>query len=393
MPMTIPQALQWWQQRLGRSVQFPAIPPTCQQILAQARAAGLRVGTLSLVSCPLAVGCPGTYDRETGDLCCHYDASLGEQGQREVLQSLLVLLASSRLEAPPPQTIAQEWEAVRQAIADGYALAHQWGYASVFPEADVTRLLTRCTEAAYGHHLAAELAGNRLPWVARTAYTALSAQRMQSPLLDTTERFLQALGGTSPDPQANDALLGFDRSLLRDRWIVTSSRPQGAPPSFGKLALPRSSHAARRLRAALSRAAGWPPDDALAKQVSPVWFQEILEEGDLALLVRVYNGWLIETHPQAAVRLRCWIYGDGYRPVLGTPRIYRLALSYEGTPLEGPSTRDLWILCAEHPTPEQHALEAAWQTFLASWLTWSEMQTDALAQGLRLLWLRQGEQG
>lgn len=390
MSMTIPQTLQWWHHRLGRSIQFPVIPPACMHVMAQARAAGIPVGTLYIVSRPLSAGMLGNYDRDTGDLCCHYEASRGEEGQREVLQSLLILLAGLKLHAPVAQTIAQEWEAVQQAIEEGHALAQQWGYASLFTTEDLTRLLTRSVELAYGQHLAAELAGNRSPWVARTAYSALDARRRESPTLDTQERFVEALSGTSTDLQANDALVTFDRSLLRERWIVTSSRPQSTPPSFGELAVPCSSRSAHLLRAALSRAAGW-PHDAISEQARPSWLQEITDETDLAVLVRVFNGWLIETHPQAAVRLLCWAYGDGYRLATGSPRIYRLSLSYEDAPVEGRSTRDLWVLFAARPTMKQRALEAAWQTFLSSWLTWSETQCELLAHGLQIFWMLQGE--
>ncbi len=391
MSMTIPQTLQWWQQRLGRSIQFPVIPPACEQVVASARAAGIAVGTLYIVSRPLAEGSQGTYDRETGDICCHYEAKRGEQGQREVLQSLLIVLAGIKLHAPVPQTIAQEWEAVRQAIEEGYALAQQWGYADLFGIDDVTRLLTRSVELAYCHHLAAELAGNRLPWVARNAYAALAARRNHYPLLNTQERFVEALSGTSVDPQANDALLTFERSLLRKRWMVTTSRPSGESASFGELAVPGSSRSARFLRAALARAAGW-PRDAVSEHARQSWYQDVTDETDLAVLIRTLNGWLIETHPQAAVRLLCWAYGDGYRLAIGSPRVYRLSLSYEDASLTEPTTCDLWVLFAARPTAEQRALEAAWQTLLSSWLTWSEVQCEPMAQGLQILWTLQGGQ-
>jgi hypothetical protein len=389
MSFSIPQALHWWQQHLGRSIQFPVIPPTCEQVMARARAAGIAVGTLYIVSRPLHAGSLGTYDRETGDLCCHYEASQGEEGQREVLRTLLVLVASVKLQIPVLHTIAQEWESVRQAIEEGYHLARQWGYTSVFTEADFTHMLTRSAELAYGHHLAADLAGYRSPWVARTAYSALDARRSVVPTLDTSERFLEALAGTSAHPASNEALVRFDRSLLRERWAVTCTRPQGEHPSFGDLTVPGTSRSAQVLRAALSCAAGW-PQEATSTSVRPGWFQEVAEETDLAVLIRVWNSWLIEMHSQAAVRLTAWGYGDGYRLAIGSPRMYRVSLTYEDAPIEGPTTRELWVLFAEHPTPDQRALEAAWQSFLADWLTWSALECTTLAQGLQHLWLQGG---
>lgn len=389
MSLTIPQALQWWQQHLGRSIQFPVIPPLCEQVMVHARTTGIPVGTLYIVSRPLSAGSMGTYDRETGDLCCHYEASQGEEGQREVLRTLLVLIASVKLQIPIPHTIAQEWESVRRAIEEGYHLAQQWGYASVFTEVDCTRMLTRSTELAYGHHLAAELAGHRSPWVARTAYTALCARRSEVSALDTQERFTEALAGTSMNPASNDTLVRFDRSLLRERWAVTCNRPPGESPSFGELLVPASSQAARVLRAALSSAAGW-PHDAISVGTRPSWFQEIAEEADLAALIRVWNGWLIEMYPQAAVRLAAWAYGDGYRLAIGSPRVYHVSLFYEDASFDGPPTRDLWVLFAERPTPEQRTLEGAWQFFLADWLTWSSLECTPLSQGLQSLWLQGG---
>ena len=390
MSMTIPQALHWWQQHLGHRIHFPVLPPTCTDLMEQARAAGIPVGTLYMVSRPLSAGSLGTYDRDTGDLCCHYEASQGDEGQREVLRTLLVLIASVKLRLPAPQTIAQEWEEVRQAIEEGHRLAQQWGYRSVFTDADVTQMLTRSTELASGHHLAADLAGHRSPWAARMAYTALCARWSELPALDTQERFFEALAGTSATPEVNEALVHFDRSLLRERWAVAGSRPPGERPSFGDLAVSGASRSAQVLRAALSRAAGW-PRDAISISAKPSWFQEVAEETDLAGLIRVWNGWLIETHPQAAVRLSAWAYGDGYRLAIGSPRVYRVELAYEDAPLEGPPTRDLWVLFAEHPTMEQRALEGAWQMFLADWLTWSPLACEPLARGLQHLWLQGGQ--
>lgn len=390
MSFTIPQALHWWQQHLGHRIHFPVIPPTCTDVMERARAAGIPVGTLYIVSRPLSAGSLGTYDRDTGDLCCHYEASQGDEGQREVLRTLLVLIASVKLQVPVPHTIAQEWEAVRQATLEGYDLAQQWGYASVFTKADFTRMLTRSTKLAYEHHLAADLAGYRSPWVARAAYTALWARRNEVSALDTQEHFTQALAGTSANHASNDAMVRFDRSLLRERWAVTCTRPQGTPPSFGDLAVPNASRSAQVLRAALSRAASW-PHEAISESARPSWFQEVAEETDLAVLIRLWNGWLIETHPQAAVRLSAWAYGDGYRLAIGSPRVYRVSLSYDDAPLEGSPTRDLWVLFAEHPTMELRALEGAWQMFLADWLTWSPLACEPLARGLQHLWLQGGQ--
>lgn len=386
MAMSIPQALQWWRHHLGRSIQFPTVPPTCERMLAQARAAGIPVGKLYLVSRPLAAGSLGTYDRDTGDLCCHYEASQGAQGQREVLQVLLILLAGIKLQAPVPQTISQEWEAVRQAIEEGHALAQQWGYADVFSTEDLTNLLTRSVELAYCHQLAANLAGCASPWAAHAAYTALQAKRSH---FDTQERFIEALGGTSAETQDNDGIVTFDRSQLRERWVATSTRSQDIAASFQELTIPSLPRSARFLRTALARVSSW-TQEPVPGNISPSWYQEVADEMDLALLLRIANSWLIETNTQAALRLYCWAYGDAYPLVTGSPRIYRLSFSYEDAPLNGPPTHDLWVLFAARPTNEQRTIEGSWQAFLTSWLTWSEVVCEPLAQGLQILWMLQG---
>lgn len=392
MSMTIPQALAFWQHRLGRSIHIPRIPPACARLMDQARAAGIPVGTLYIVSRPLASGTLGSYDWDTGDLCCHYEASRGEEGQREVLQTLLILLAGLKLHAKPAQTIAGEWDAVRQAIEEGYALAQQWGYASLFTTDDLTRLLTRSVELASGHHLAAELAGNRLPWVARNAYAALQMLCQGMPELTTQEHFAEALQGVSAHPQVNDLVVSFDRSQLRERWVPTATRQPEERVSFGEATVPVRPQSTHALRVALSRAAAWTGEPLAERDKGQFSYQNVCDEADLATLIRMINSWLIETHPQAAVRLQCWVYGDGYRRVTGSPCIYRLFLSYDDAPVQGPGTRDLWVLFAESPKDKHLMLEGAWQLFLASWLTWSSLEYAPLSSGLQLLWMLEGGQ-
>jgi len=390
MPLTIPQALHWWFQRLGRRIHFSVTPPACERLMTQARAAGIPVGRLYIVSRPLSAANFGTCDRETGDLCCYYDASRGTQGQRELLQRLLILLASLKLGQSTPHTVAQEWGDIRQAIEEASVLAQQWGQMDVFSSNDRIRLLEQAAELATCYRLAGLLAGNLSPWVARTAYAALQDQRGQFPTLATQEQFLQALSGTSPEMQVNDGMVMFDRSLLRDRWVVTSTRPRGEGASFREFTVPLAPNTAHLLRTALLRVASWMEEPSPAPSAS-CWFQDIADEVDLALLLRVVNAWLIQSHPQAAVRLFCWVYGEAASPGVDSPRIYRLSLSYEDAPIDGLPSRDLWVLFATPPVHQRHALEGAWQRFLLPWLTWSEVLCEPLAQGLQMLWMLQAE--
>lgn len=112
---------------------------------------------------------------------------------------------------------------------------------------------------------------------------------------------------------------------------------------------------------------------------------------DLALLLRLWNSWLIEAHVQAAVRLKARVYGHDPQFAPGSPRVYWVSLSYEDAAIDGPASRDLWVLFAGHPTREQRALEGAWQLFLADWLTWSTLECGPLSQGLQHLWLQGGQ--
>jgi hypothetical protein len=278
---------------------------------------------------------------------------------------------------------------VRQALEEAYVLAQQWGYEQVFSHEDVTQLLAQNEELASCHELAGRLAGTRSPWAARIAYAALQDRRGQFPTLDTQEQFLDALRGTSPDEHANAGMVAFDRSLLRERWVATSTRPPDETTSFRELTVPLSPRSAQFLRTALARVASW-TEEPLPGNASCCWYQEIADELDLALLLRLTSSWLIETHPQAAIRLYCWVYGEVAPQETDSPRIYRLSLEYKDAPLDGPPTRDLRVLCAERATGEQQALEAAWQAYLVSWLTWSEVQCAPLAQGLQVFWLLQG---
>ena len=389
MPLTIPQALHWWFQNLGRRIHFSVTPPACERLMTQARAAGIPVGRLYIVSRPLSAGNFGTCDRETGDLCCYYEASRGIEGQRELLQRLLILLASLKLGHPMPHTVAQEWENIRQDIEEAYVLAQQWGQTDMFSSNDRTRLLEQATDLATCYRLAGLLAGNLSPWVARTAYAALQDRRCQFPTLATQEQFLKALSGTGPDGQINDAMVMFDRSLLRDRWVVTSTRSPGDEASFREFTVPLVPQTAHLLRAVLLQVAAWTTEEQAPVPSASCWFQDIADEMDLALLLRVVNAWLMQSHPQAAVRLFCRVYGDAASPGADSPHIYRLSLSYEDAPIDGMPTRDLWGLFAAPPVYKRRALEGAWQRFLLPWLTWSEVLCEPLAQGLRMLWMLQ----
>ncbi|HVU71168.1 MAG TPA: hypothetical protein VHD63_28835 [Ktedonobacteraceae bacterium] len=387
MALSIREVLQRMHQQLGHSIVLPT-PPACERIITQARAAGIALGTVYIISRPLEPGSPGSYDRATGDIWCVYDASLGEAGQREVLHTLLMLIAAFQHRFPIPTTIHEEWEQVYQEIEGAYHLAQVWGLGTVLTEEDLQSLLTQAVRLAACYCAAADLAGHRDPALVRHAYTALNARRTLFPALADEDVFASALAGTSLEDY-NDALVDFERSCLRERWVATSSRTSREPASFGDLALPRFPSSAAALRRALVRAACLPPPE----DVTPLVFRQVRDEEEMAGLLRLVNRWLIETFPTAALRLHCQAYGDTTSMVAGAARLYCLRLSYEDAPDVQQSgsdrvVKELWVLFSERRLLKRRALEGAWQRFLISWLTWSDVQGESLTMGLHTLWSR-----
>src|SRR2546428_12631577 len=98
--MTIREQLESARQMLGHSLVVPT-PPACNALLQRARAEGIAVGQLFVVSRRLHPGLRGRYERSSGDLWCHYGAQEPD-GKRLLLQSLLVLLAHLKLHQPVP---------------------------------------------------------------------------------------------------------------------------------------------------------------------------------------------------------------------------------------------------------------------------------------------------
>src|SRR5690242_13804753 len=109
---------------LGRSIVLPT-PPACLELLDQAKAAGIAIRTLFVLSRSLSPGIRGSYDRQTGDLWCHYN-SREEDGARHLLQCLLILIAHVKLAYPSPTTIEQDWEQAQAAHREAFALTRAW---------------------------------------------------------------------------------------------------------------------------------------------------------------------------------------------------------------------------------------------------------------------------
>lgn len=376
-------------QRLHLNVVLP-VPPLCRQILDRAKTEGIQFGTVYIVCRPLTPGIQGSYDRETRDMWCHLDSSLGEEGQRHLVQCLFSLLASIQREDPFPSSIEDDWFQLTQAHKGGFTLAQAWGFAPFFTTDDQERLLER-DRYHYRCHLAAgELAGHPDPSVARSAYFALHELRERHAW--TEHQFEEALCGTHQDRAANALVTCFDRSHLRRRWLTTHTRPTGEPASFGKAAV-SSPQAGERLRATLERTFhGYLIQEAhlaptLLSAQQHHWLTRAENDQQLAALVALLNSWLIDEYPQAAVRMSWRCYTG--QPILPTSsvRLYRGDISYEeaeGIPVF--PTRTLWVLWTEPASPRCQAIEAAWQHFVLSWLTFADLQCAPLAEGLQVLW-------
>lgn len=376
-------------QRLHCNVVLP-LPPICYQIIERAYADGICFGTLYVVCRPLQPGVQGGYDRQTQDLWCHYDSSLGEEGQRHLVQCLLTLLASLQQGFHLPQTIEDDWYQLRQSHQGGFVLAQRWGLDEYFTSFDAERLQEQDRHHYRCHLAAGELAGHPDPFVARSAYFALLGLREQCDWTDT--QFEEALGGTSDDCEATSLVALFDRSPLRRRWSVTHTRHKDEIASFG-VASATAPSAGVRLRSALERALG--RRVAQEATLAPFlvhtqhshWVGRIESDEDLCTLVTLLNTWLIDEYPHAAVRMSWWCYADARNVGTTTPHLYRGEITYEeDLSLSHPCTRTLWVFCGTPQHPRTQPIEAAWQHFVRSWLAFADLRCASLAEGLQVLW-------
>lgn len=376
-------------QRLHCNVVLP-LPPICREIVERARADGIRFGNVYVVCRPLQPGVQGSYDRETRDLWCHYDSSLGEEGQRALVQSVLSMLASLHQGFPRPATIEDDWYQLRQAHQGGFALAQAWGLDAFFTDADQQCLQERDRHHYRCHLAAGEIAGHPDPFVARSAYFALQGLRGQYGWTD--RQFEEALSGTSDDRAANSLVACFDRLPLRRRWLVTHTRRPDEIASFGEAAM-TSPHAGLRLRDAMARAF----EHRLAQEanLAPVllsaqshsWCARAESTQQLAVLVALLNTWLIDDYPHAAVRMHWWCYADERREGTTPLHLYRGEITYEeDQALPQPLTRTLWVLFGVPQHLRNQTIEAAWQHVVISWLAFAELRCAPLAEGLHALW-------
>ncbi len=368
-------------QRLHCNVVLP-VPPLCRKILDQARAEGIAFGHVYIVCRPLQPGVQGSYDRQTRDMWCHYDGSLGQEGQRALVQSLLSMLAALQQDAPLPQSIEEDWAFMRQAHQGGFVLACKWGLEAFFTPQDAERLQMRDRSHFYCHLAAGRLAGHSAPIVARNAYFALLALREAQGWSE--EQFEEVLRGTSTDQAANALAPLFDRSYLRRRWNTIQIRSSAEVAGFGPAQVP-TSQAGTHLRSILARvfeqqaARRSIRAPFLVQAQNSHWFSSLCNDTDLSALVTLLNTWLIDEYPEAAVRMSWWCYADPSQASQLTPHLYRGEIRYEDL-----RACTLWVFC--DATPHTRRQEAAWQAFLRSWLSFAELCCAPLAEGVQALW-------
>jgi hypothetical protein len=389
--MTIEERLHIAELTQGRSIVLPT-PPDAAALLQRARASGIAVGRLYIVSQRLHPGLRGGYERGTGNLWCHYWA--GEPGgERRLLQCLLVLLAHARRQPPVPATIAEDWENERAAWQEAGALASAWELAGLLPEGELAERLAEIEQLEAWHQAAGELAGSLDPFLARAAFHALVDIREREGWSE--EQFDAALFGCSEDEAANAAVLAFDRTVLRATWGIPYRTPREGPP-FGDLTLPQDRRSVALLREALESAARRSRGPVTPASVARSWldaplhlsFLHVESEQDAHAVLALCTAWLVEEGAELAAEATWWVYGA---PGDSGQRIYRLGVRYKPAagghpaPEALPAARELWVLFPGSRHGRRSA-EAACQRYILSFLTVQDVRIAPLDEGLAMLW-------
>jgi hypothetical protein len=383
--MNIQQELEIVQITHGTNILLPT-PPVCTALMERARAEGIPVGQLFVLSCSLLPGVRGSYDRISRDLWCHYDAS-GPRGDQSIMQCLLTLLAHARLGQPIPATIEEDWQQEQNAWREAVLLARAWELEEIFLEDDLTAREREAEHLLSCHLAAGQLAGNSKPFVARAAYSALLDTRYEREW--SIEQFEDALYGASERDEDNAAVLAFDRTLLRSSWSIPYRASREGPP-FGEWTLPQPVSAQNVLRHALEQASRVErmPQQFVEREMfdAPLrlYFMRVESDLDLARVVDSANAWLIEEGRGLPAEGMWWLYAGP------SERLYRLTVRYkqpfdETIPdSELPPARELWILFRSGERLRN--TEAAYQRYILSWLKMQEVRCEPLVDGLHLLW-------
>ncbi len=394
--MSLVDDLESMRHRLGRSIVLPT-PPACQDLLEQAKASGIPVGRLFVLSRSLLSGVHASYDRQSGDMWCHYD-SRDDEGARDVLHCILTLIAHVKLQLPPPTTIEEDWDQASLAHREASALASAWDREDLFTDADLEASLAYDRHLYRCHAAAGELAGNLHPSLARNAYLALLDVQRRYQWSET--QFEAALGGVSEDDEeANATVLDFDRCLLRDYWLSTSTRKREEEPSpLGQFALPQTQRTARILRSALEQVAHHRAENGKLRNSLQVADRTSLSffhmegEQDLSPVIGHVNAWLLDDFPECYARVHFSLYADirWKETATPSPHLYQMSVEYASCHGEQAGSehrlirRELWVLVPVRKRNE--VVEAAWQRYIRGWLTMASLSTDDLYYGLQALW-------
>jgi hypothetical protein len=395
--MSLVDDLEFMRQWFGYSIVLPT-PPACQALLEQAKATGIPVGRVFVLSRSLSDGIRGSYDRRSGDIWCHYD-SRDNEGARNILQCLLTLIAHVKLQLPPPSTIEEDWEHARLAHEEARALASAWDRDDLFTTSELEAALAYDSHLYLCHTAAGELAGSLNPSIARLAYLALL--EVQQRYQWSEAQFEAALNGIrEDDEEANAAVLDFDRCSLRAYWLSTRTRKREEEPDpLGQFALAQTPRTARVLRSALEWVASHHTESGVFREPLQVAdrtflsFFRLEEAQDLSLVIAHVNAWLLKDFPECYARVRFSLYADirWKETTAPSPHLYHMSVEYahchekrqadEGC---GPIRRELWVLVPARKREE--VVEAAWQRYIRSWLTFADLSTEALYYGLQALW-------
>ncbi|GCE15074.1 hypothetical protein [Tengunoibacter tsumagoiensis] len=387
--MSLVDDLESLRQHLGRSIVLPT-PPACQALFEQAKAEGIPVGNLFILSRSLAAGVRGSYERRSGDVWCHYD-SRSDEGALDVLQCLLTLIAYVKLSLPPPMTIEEDWHQFRLAHEETWALAKAWKREELFTALDLEAFLAHNSYLYRCHAAAGDLAGNLRPSSARNAYLALLDVQRHYQWSDT--QFEAALEGRrEDDEEANTVVLDFDRCSLRAFWFPPErdKRDQASCP-FGQFTLPQTTQTARVLRSVLALVASQSIEARLPKSAdgpSPTFFYLECEQ-DLSIVMAHINALFLEDFPDYSLRAQFSLYADvrWKDTVAPSPHLYNVRMEYLTCDGKQECTlilRELWMLVPARKRNE--IIEAAWQRYLRSWLTCASVSTYDLYTGLQSLW-------
>lgn len=350
-------------------------PPACLALWRRARAAGLPLGRLSLVTCPSsAPRLVSGWNRASGDVWVLHSGDAGE-----TLRRLLRELARAERHTPAPTTIDADWNEEIAIEHRARELALRWDVASAFADAPLAARLASLEMQRERHHLAADLAPTRDPLVARAAYDALRDLASEKGWSDTM--FEAALCEADEDDAVNVALVDVDRSRLRMSWHVG----HGVGGTFGALACTQDTRSARTLRDALSRAGrlttDWHTRSFVVREHGPrrtSLLRTLTEAAELPEVISAAQA-LMLARPDACPTVFWWCFGEPASPV----RLYQLGVNVAD------EIASLSILVrARHQ--RDRIVEAALQRYIRSWSRVAAIRTGSFADGLTALWTTHG---